>query len=131
MNPPFLFIQEPRRVLAFLTLLMLAVAGLGFFARDAASESVVVKYRGTIDLENFACENIARSSFIRRVCYDAANLYMLIQLKQTYYHYCEIDAGTVAALKSAPSMGQYFNVYIKGTGSDGPFDCRTHSIPQY
>jgi len=34
---------------------------------------------------------------------------MLIKLKRTYYHYCEIGVGTVDALKAAPSMGRYYN----------------------
>jgi hypothetical protein len=29
----------------------------------------------------------------------------------------------------APSMGQFYNQNIKGTGSDAPFDCRTHRLP--
>jgi hypothetical protein len=35
------------------------------------------------------------------------------------------------AFLAAPSMGQYYNVNIKGSGSDGPFDCRTHLAPKY
>ena len=66
------------------------------------------------------------SSFVNRVCYDKTNSYMLILLKNTWYHYCEIDAGTVALLISATSVGRYYNTNIRGTGKDGPFDCRTH-----
>jgi KTSC domain len=46
---------------------------------------------------------LTRSSFIRRLCYDRRNGYMLISLNGTFYHYCEIDAGTVSSLLSAPS----------------------------
>jgi hypothetical protein len=28
-------------------------------------------------------------------------------------------------------MGRYYNANIKGSGSDGPFDCRTHRAPKY
>lgn len=28
-------------------------------------------------------------------------------------------------------MGRYYNANIKGTGKDGPYDCRTHKVPQY
>jgi len=97
----------------------------------SAAESVFVKYRGDVSLTPFDCRDITRSSFIRRVCYDSANAYMLIQLNSTYYHYCEIDPGTVASLLSAPSMGKFYNARIKGNGSDGPYDCRTHRIPAY
>jgi hypothetical protein len=46
----------------------------------ADAESVYVKYRGEVDLKYFDCTDVARSSFIRRVCYDKTNEYMLIDL---------------------------------------------------
>ena len=57
--------------------------------------------------------------------------YMVILLKGTYYHYCEIGQVTVDALLAADSMGRYFQANIRGSGSDGPFDCRTHRMPAY
>jgi KTSC domain len=90
------------------------------------AESVYVKYRGEVDLRFFDCTDIARSSFIRTVCYDRRNEYMLISLNGTFYHYCEIDAGTVSSLLSAPSMGRFYNASIKGQ-----FDCRVHRVPEY
>ena len=56
---------------------------------------------------------------------------MVILLKGTYFHYCEIDRGTVDALLGASSMGRYFQANIKGSGMDGPFDCRTYRVPEY
>jgi hypothetical protein len=100
-------------------------------ASYACAESVDVKYRGPVDLKPFLCDDINRSSLVSRVCYDKANQYMLIRLRQTYYHYCEIPPGVVQALTSAESMGRYYNTNIKGTGSDGPYDCRTHRVPHY
>src|SRR5690348_10928125 len=94
------------------------------------AETVDVKYRGPVDLKPFTCTNTV-SSFVNRVCYDKTNLYMLILLNSTWYHYCEVDAATVASLISAPSVGRYYNSNIKGTGGDGPFDCRTHKVPTY
>ncbi|MCJ9700183.1 KTSC domain-containing protein [Bradyrhizobium sp. SHOUNA76] len=96
----------------------------------ACAETVTVKYRGPVDLKPFACQD-TKSSFINRVCYDAANQYMVILLKDTYYHYCEIPKSTVDALLSADSHGRYYNANIKGTGKDGPYDCRTHRVPSY
>jgi hypothetical protein len=93
---------------------------------DAQAETVNVKYRGAVDLAPFQCESISRSSLVTRVCYDRKEQYMVIGLQGTYYHYCEIDAGTVAALRGAESMGRYFNANIKGN-----FDCRTHRVPAY
>jgi hypothetical protein len=56
---------------------------------------------------------------------------MLIKLNEAYYHYCELPASVLAQFMEAPSMGQFYNQNIKGWGSDGPFDCRTHRVPNY
>jgi hypothetical protein len=92
----------------------------------AHAESVYVKYRGEVDLKYFDCNEITRSSFIERVCYDPQNEYMLISLNGTFYHYCEIDDGTVSSLLDAPSMGRFYNANIKGN-----FDCRVNRVPEY
>jgi KTSC domain len=98
---------------------------------EVHSETVDVKYRGPVDLKAFECRDVNRSSFIQRVCYDKAQSYMIISLKGTYYHYCELPSATFNGLMGAPSMGQYYNQNIKGSGSDGPSDCRTHRVPTY
>ena len=100
-------------------------------AMSVCAETVTVKHRGRVPLDSFECAAIDRSSLVERVCYDAAQRYMVILLKGTYYHYCEIGQGTVEAFLAADSMGRYFNANIKGNGSDGPFDCRTHMVPAY
>lgn len=109
------------------------IFALSFFliSSSAIAETVAVKYRGVIDLKPFACTDTPRSSFIQRVCYDKVQNYMLINLRGTYYHYCELPPATLEAFLAAPSMGQFYNQNIKGTGSDGPFDCRTHRVPAY
>ncbi len=96
-----------------------------------SSETVSVKYRGTVDLAPFACTDTTQSSFIQRVCYDKKQSYMLISLRGVYYHYCELPPATFDAFLTAPSMGQFYNQNIRGSGSDGPFDCRTHRVPTY
>jgi hypothetical protein len=109
---------------------LLAGAGIIAFVAISASpswsEDVQVKYRGPVSLAPFTCEAITRSSFIERVCYDAKNAHMLINLSGTWYHYCEIDQSTVSDFIKAQSMGHFFNASIKGN-----FDCRTHRIPAY
>ena len=97
----------------------------------AQAESVEVKYRGSVDLKPFNCTDVTRSSFVERVCYDKTNQYMLVRLKGNYYHYCELPQSILDAFISADSMGRYYNANIRGSGSDGPFDCRTHRIPSY
>jgi hypothetical protein len=92
----------------------------------AGAETVNVKYRGEVNLAPFDCTDITRSSFVRRICYDRGNSYMLISLNGTYYHYCEIDGATVAGLLHGDSIGRFYNANIKGH-----FDCRTHRVPNY
>jgi KTSC domain len=96
------------------------------FPGDCRLETVDVKYRGPVDIAAFKCTSIDRSSFIRRVCYDAANSYMVVKLNETYYHYCDLDGATLDALIAADSMGRFFNASIKGH-----FDCKTGHLPQY
>lgn len=96
----------------------------------AAAETVSVKYHGTVVLDAFTCTEVRDGSDISRICYDSAERYMIIRLKTTYYHYCEIDATTVSGLQRAASKRQFFEARIRGSGSDGPFDCRTHPIPK-
>jgi KTSC domain len=110
------------------TLLLAGLLGSGLIVAALAqrSEIVEVKYRGALDLRHFSCTDISRSSFIKRVCYDQSNEYMVISLNGTYYHYCEIDSGTVSSLLDADSMGRYYNASIKGR-----FDCRRHRVPAY
>jgi hypothetical protein len=105
--------------------LLLMASGIGL-SGAALAETVNVKYRGAVDLAPFQCESVSRSSLVTRVCYDRKEQYMVIGLQGTYYHYCEIDGGTVAALRGAESMGRYFNASIKGR-----FDCRTNRVPAY
>jgi hypothetical protein len=93
---------------------------------ESKAETVDVKYRGQLDLKPFACTTIERSSFIQRVCYDTANAYMVVNLNGTYYHYCDIDEGTVNSFLAAPSMGRFFNASIKGN-----FACVTGHVPEY
>src|SRR5262249_42734103 len=50
----------------------------------AGAEEVCVKYHKCLDIDQFKCETITRSSFINRVCYLEAKRYMIIKLKDTY-----------------------------------------------
>lgn len=114
-------------MIRFILVLVSALAGSAW----AWAETIDVKYYGKLDLTPFACTDITRSSFVNRTCYDKAKRFMIIQLKSTYYTYCEMPAATYEAFLTAPSMGKYYNSNIKGTGQDGPFDCRTHPVPKY
>lgn len=64
----------------------LLVAGVyAVLSCAAAAETVVVKYRGPVPLDTFACATVDRDSFIERVCHDAVEQYLIIKLNGTYY----------------------------------------------
>lgn len=103
-----------------------ALAGIALFSASGSAETVIVKYRGPVNLARMTCESITRSSFIRRLCYDAKEEYVVVALDATYYHYCGIPAGVVAKWRAAESMGRFYNASIKGR-----FDCRKGHVPEY
>jgi len=112
---------------AFVVAILLSVP-----ATYVEGEEACIKYHKCVPLDQFKCENITRSSFIRRVCYVEAERYMLIQLNDTYYHYCGIEPEMVTSLLKAPSMGRYYNGEIRSNrNGHGPFDCRDHPIPAF
>jgi KTSC domain len=96
------------------------------FATSGSAEIVIVKYRGPVDLSHFACEQITRSSVVKRLCYDSRERYVIVNLTGTYYHYCEVPPDTVVAWRKAESMGQFYNTQVKGR-----FDCRVLHVPSY
>jgi hypothetical protein len=59
---------------------------------------------------------------------DGSQSYMPINSRSTHYHYCQLPPSTFDSFLTAPSMGQFYNQNIKGAGSDGPYDCRTHRV---
>jgi hypothetical protein len=91
-----------------------------------ANDTVYVKYRGAVDLSRFDCRSITRSSFISRLCYDAKEQYVIVNLSGTYYHYCEVPRNVVLDWSASESMGRFYNTHIKGR-----FDCRVNRVPSY
>jgi len=79
-----------------------------------------------------SCNETPQSSFVRKICYDAAKSYMLIELNDTWYHYCAVDSTSVDSLVHASSVGTYYNQHFRSQGPvHGPFDCRDHPVPDY
>jgi hypothetical protein len=93
-----------------------------WFTAEVGPKTVDVRDRGTVDLRTFECRDITRSSLIQRVCYDRAQNYLIVNVNGSYDHYCGLAAPTVDGLMGAPSMGQFFNRNIRGSG--GRYDCR-------
>jgi hypothetical protein len=95
------------------------------------SETVEVRDRGAVDLQTFECRDINRSSLIQRVCYDHAQHYLIVGIRGRYDDYCELPQQTFDGFMTAPSMGQFFNQNIRGSGSSDRYDCRTHRRPNH
>ena len=106
------------------------VLAIGFLAgiwpAFTSAETVHVKYRGLVDLSSFDCAWIERSSLVKRLCYDAKERYVVVNLSGTYYHYCEVPRNVVVAWRTADSMGRFYNANMKGN-----FGCRVLHVPSY
>jgi hypothetical protein len=92
--------------IAVITILIFSLA-------SAQAECVRVKYYpgDCLDLTTFACTD-TKSSFVHQVCYDRERQFMVIGLRDT--------------LKTADSVGRYYNASVKGQ-----FDCRVAPAPKY
>jgi hypothetical protein len=106
-------------------MLLIGLAGASW--TDA--ETIEVKDRGAVDLKPFACHDITRSSLVSRVCYDAANRSMVVQVNSVYFQHCDMPQGMLDAFLNAPSMGHYYRSKIAGSGSTGLYDCHRASKP--
>ena len=104
----------------------LILAALVVLSSPAIAEVVYVKYRGAVDLAPFSCQTTGESSLVNRICYDAKERYLLVSLKGTYYHYCEISNAAVSGWLRAQSKGRFYLAYVKGK-----YDCRTGHVPAY
>lgn len=95
-------------------------------AISGPKETVQVKYRGSVDLTPFKCEAIPQSSLVKRLCYDQKEQYLIVKLKDSYYHYCEVPENVIKVWVGSDSLGKYYNVNVKGR-----FDCRVLRVPEY
>ena len=92
-------------------------------ATPVVSETIDVGDRESVDLKNFECRDITRSSIVQRVCYDRDQSRLIVAVNGAYDQYCNLPAATFEALMDAPSMGQFFNRNIRGA-SGTSFACR-------
>lgn len=125
------FQQGIRTVMKRTVIFSMALAATGIVAGTipttaTTSETVMVKYRGPVNLAPFNCEWVSRSSVVNRLCYDAKEKYVVVNLTGTYYHYCEVPENVVSAWRRADSMGRYYNAVMKGK-----YDCRVFRVPPY
>jgi hypothetical protein len=110
--------------LGYLPLLLVGLAGASW----ADAETINVEQRGAVDLKPFVCQDITRSSLVNRVCYDAAKQTMIVQLNLVYSQYCDVPEAARDSFLNAPSMGQYYDANIKGSGTQAPYQCRPREL---
>jgi KTSC domain len=103
---------------------VVALAAIMLLVPPALAAEVDVRHRGRLSLDDFDCSAV-ESSFIRRVCYDEENRYMLIQFGSVWYHYCNVPVEMVTGLLEAESAGRYFNANVRGR-----FGCRANQAPR-
>src|SRR5689334_5267104 len=103
-------------ILRVLPIVLAHLAG----ASRVDAETVNVESVGAVDLAPFACQDITRSSIVNRVCYDAASRRMIVQAHAAWSQYCGVPQAMRDSFLNAPSMGQYYNATIKGSGTAGP-----------
>ena len=108
-------------------LLLASILIIGLSA-NVFAKNIYVKYKGTVDISNGHFKHLVLkpSSFINDMYYDKNNNYLLVQLKNTYYHYCAIPQDIINDWKSSSSLGRYYNYNIKGN-----YDCRVYPAPSY
>ena len=121
------FFDQIIIVLAFIFLLTSIYPAFG--------AELYVKYRGTVDTElvnkrtgrpHFKEINLKGSSLVKGMYYDQEHSYLLVRLRNSWYHYCGIPQKEVRNWQSSQSLGSYYHSYIKGR-----YDCRTSFVPRY
>jgi len=98
---------------------------LSLLSAPIRPETIDFGSRGTVDLSTFGCRDVNRSTMIQRVCYDATRGTLLVAVRGSYLHYCNVPAETFDALMNAPSMGIFLNRVLRIAGADGRYTCRT------
>ena len=112
---------------------MVRYAFLFFLALSsvASAETVEVKYRGPVNIDTFDCPALKRSSVVHRICYHEPTRYLVVLLRNTYYHYCEIGPNVVAEWITSPSLGKFYNANVRGSSNGGLYDCRGKELPKF
>lgn len=58
--------------------------------------------------------------------YDEGERYMIIKLRDKYYHYCAMPKNIWNGLNNTRHLYNYYKDKIKGN-----YDCRVHTVPTY
>ncbi len=98
--------------------------------QQTQSKIVYVKYRdaGPVDLNHpdFEYQDTLKSSFVGGAWYDYTEDYMIIKLRDTYYHYCDLPSSIWSSFQKANSFGSFYESKIQGN-----YSCRNQEVPSY
>jgi hypothetical protein len=101
-----------------------------------AAEEACVKDHKCVPLDQFKCED-TRNYLLERLCYAEARRYLLVKMRGSYSHYCEVGPELAAELFAEPSLTDYYNVtsyegtFASSAKLGSAFNCRNHPIPQF
>lgn len=96
---------------------------------NLSARAIDVKYKDTpVDVDNghFKEINLKSSSFVKEMFFDGQENYLLVRLKNTFYHYCGINKQVIKTWVNSSSLGRYYLNNIKGN-----YDCRVYPLPNY
>jgi len=102
---------------------------LFFTSFSLSARTIFVKYRDTlVDVDNGHFEELGlkSSSLVKEMFYDEQGNYLLVSLKNTFYHYCGINRQIINTWVNSDSLGRFYLNNIKGN-----FDCRIYPVPSH
>jgi hypothetical protein len=76
---------------------------------QSPGETVSLRDGRKIVLDRFQCENIERSSLLKRVCHDPNKNQAVIYVNTSYYIYCRVTDIAIEDMFNSTSMGRFFN----------------------
>jgi hypothetical protein len=101
-----------------------AIAVSLFFAwAPASAQTVCPKYGACAERAEMTCEATPQSSFIIEACYSDADARLLINLRGTWYAYCNASPDLLERLVSAESPGRFYNERIKVRAGNRALAC--------
>lgn len=89
----------------------------------ASAQAVCPEYGHCAERAEMTCEATPQSSFIIEACYSDAEARLLINLRGTWYAYCNASPDLLERLVSAESPGRFYNQQIKVSQSNRALAC--------
>ena len=98
------------------------------FSNELLSREIIIKYRrDAVDISsNFVEYDLQESSLVKELFFDSENQYLIVRLKQHFYHYCGVRDEVVNDWINSESLGTYYLTKIKTN-----YDCRIKTVPNY